>query len=63
MAGQLPEACVQDPATGCWYRYRTAFVDLDLKSLGKIPGHRELDRRIVAAARAAGLGGSAGGGA
>ncbi len=42
---------VWDAGTEAWYRYRVALVDLDLKSLGKIPGHMALDRDILAAAQ------------
>lgn len=37
--------------SGTWYRYRLAFVDLDMKPLAKIPHHYKLDQRILAAAQ------------
>lgn len=52
--GWSSEACgfVGDPCKpGYMVRYKVTIVDLDRKSLEKIPGHRQLDLDILAAAR------------
>lgn len=38
---------VTDPASGCSFMYKLAFVDLDMKPLVKIPTHFELDQLIM----------------
>jgi hypothetical protein len=43
-------AIYKDPLSGCFFAWQLSLVDLDLKTVGKVPVHWGLDTAVVAAA-------------